>query len=146
MNVLFLLGRLLYGGYFVYNGINHLFLNPDALTGYAGSKGVPEPQVAVSGTGVMMLLGGTSVLLGYQPKIGTVLIMTFLLGVSPQMHDFWAIEDPGQRMNDMVNFTKNMALVGATLALMSRPEPWPLSLAGGTREETAESVRGRAAA
>ena len=34
------------------------------------------------------------------------------------MHDFWHIEDPGQRSNDMINFTKNMALLGAALMLM----------------------------
>jgi hypothetical protein len=44
------------------------------------------------------------------------------------MHDFWRIEDPNQRMNDMVNFAKNMALLGAALALMGVEEPWPASL------------------
>ncbi len=145
MNLVFLLGRLLYGGYFVYNGINH-FRNHGMLTGYAGSKGVPQPHVAVSGTGAMILAGGASVLLGVQPKIGTGLILTFLLGVSPQIHNFWAVEDQGQQMNEMVNFTKNMALVGATLMVMSRPEPWPMSLGAVLSEDRSESERGRAAA
>ncbi len=136
---LFLLGRLVYGGYFVYNGVNH-FLNHQMLTGYAGSKGVPQPHVAVSGSGAIALAGGLSIALGVQPKIGAGLILTFLLGVSPQMHNFWAIEDPNQRMADMVNFTKNMALVGAALTFMSLPEPWPVSLAGGSSEERREDL------
>jgi hypothetical protein len=44
------------------------------------------------------------------------------------MHNFWAIEDPKQRMNDMVNFSKNMALLGSALALMGVDEPWPASV------------------
>ncbi len=143
MNFLFLLGRLLYGGYFAYNGVNH-FLNHQMLTGYAGSKGVPQPHVAVSGTGAMMLAGGASVVLGFQPKIGTGLIVAFLLGVSPQMHDFWNA-DPQQRMAEMVNFTKNIALVGAALSLMSRPEPWPWSLSSAEPEEAGRAP-GRVAA
>ncbi len=134
MRFLFLLGRLVYGGYFIYSGVNH-FVSHEMMTGYAASKGVAKPHIAVSGTGAMLLAGGTSVLLGVQPKIGTALLLTFLLGVSPQIHNFWAIEDPQQRMHDMVNFTKNMALIGATLALMSRPEPWPLSLSTARPEE-----------
>ena len=31
-------------------------------------------------------------------------------------------------MNEMINFTKNMALLGATLALLGVEEPWPLSV------------------
>jgi hypothetical protein len=45
------------------------------------------------------------------------------------MHDFWRREDPNQRMNDMINFTKNMALLGGATALMGVEEPWPASVA-----------------
>jgi hypothetical protein len=41
---------------------------------------------------------------------------------------FWDLEDPGQRMNEMINFSKNVALLGAALALMSLEEPWPTSV------------------
>ncbi len=140
MKYLFLLGRLVYGGFFIYNGVNH-FQKHEMISGYAGSKGVPQPHVAVSGTGVMMLAGGASIVLGVQPKIGSALILTFLLGVSPTIHNFWAIEDPNQSMNDMVNFSKNVALAGAALTLMSRPEPWPLSLSSAEPEEAGATLR-----
>jgi hypothetical protein len=41
------------------------------------------------------------------------------------MHAFWKEQEPQQRMQEMVNFTKNMALVGACLLAAARPEPWP---------------------
>jgi hypothetical protein len=44
------------------------------------------------------------------------------------MHDFWKQEQSEQRMNDMINFTKNMALVGGAMALMAVEEPWPASV------------------
>jgi hypothetical protein len=44
------------------------------------------------------------------------------------MHDFWKQEQPEQRMTEMINFTKNMALVGGAMALMGVEEPWPASV------------------
>lgn len=77
-------------------------------------KKVPRPREAVLAT--VMLLGGTSILLGVKPKHGAAAILGFLAGVSPIMHDFWRMEDPNQRMNDMINFSKNLALMGGAAA------------------------------
>ena len=52
----------------------------------------------------------------------------FLLGVSPKMHAFWREEDAQVHTSEMVNFTKNMALLGAALMAAAHPEPWPWSL------------------
>ena len=127
MKIPFLLGRLIFGGFFLYNGINHL-KERRQLSQYARSKNVPKPELAVSGSGIALIAGGASVLLGIKPKLGTLAIIGFLAGVSPTMHNFWKIEDPAQRMNEMINFSKNMALLGAALALLAVEEPWPASV------------------
>ena len=127
MRIPFLLGRMLFGGYFIMSGINH-FKQTKQLAQYAGAKGVPQPDAAVRATGAVLIAGGTSILLGLKPKLGAAAIVGFLAGVSPIMHDFWN-EDAEQRMNDMINFTKNLALVGGATALMAVEEPWPASIA-----------------
>jgi putative oxidoreductase len=127
MKATFLLGRMIFGGFFIYNGINHL-KNRKMLVPYAAAKHVPLANIAVPATGALMLAGGTSILLGLKPKYGALAVLTFLAGVSPVMHDFWRAEDPTQRMNDMINFSKNLALAGAALSLMSVDEPWPVSV------------------
>ena len=119
-----LLGRVLFGGYFLYNGINHL-TNRETMAGYAASKGVPYPQAAVVGTGAMLLLGGLSLLTGAKPKLGSSLLGAFLIGVTPKMHAFWDIQDPQQRMGEHTNFAKNIGLLGATLIAAAVREPWP---------------------
>lgn len=126
MKALFLVGRLLFGGFFLYNGINHL-KQRKSLAQYAGSKKIPSPELAVISSGIAILIGGASILLGIKPKLGTLAILGFLLGVSPLMHNFWRDEDPNERMNNMINFSKNLALAGAALALMAVEEPWPAS-------------------
>ena len=123
------IGRALFGGYFLYNGINH-FLNRRMLTDYARSKQVPMADAAVPVSGALILLGGLSLLMGKQPKVGASLITTFLLGVTPQMHAFWAIDDEAQRTQELVNFTKNLALIGGAALAAAIPEPWPASRGG----------------
>src|SRR5262245_57633704 len=118
-----LAGRAIYGGYFVYNGINHL-VNRRMMADYARSKGVRAADAAVVTSGLMIIAGGTSLVLGVKPKVGVGLISGFLLVVSPQIHAFWKERDPQRRMQEMVNFTKNLALVGASLFAAALPEPW----------------------
>jgi uncharacterized membrane protein YphA (DoxX/SURF4 family) len=127
------LGRAIFGGYFLYNGINH-FMHRRDLSGYAQAKGVPKPDLAVGGSGALLILGGLSLLTGYQPKLGVALITTFLAGVSPQMHAFWKERDPQSRQMEMVNFLKNAALAGAAL-LAAGEHDW--RFAAGAHEHAA---------
>ena len=132
MKAPFLLGRLIFGGFFIQAGIHHL-MERETMAQYAGAKNVPMPDIAVTATGVALTIGGASIMLGVKPKLGTLAIIGFLAGVSPIMHDFWKVEDPHQRQNEMINFMKNMAMLGGALALMGVEEPWPASLPVGRR-------------
>jgi len=127
MRIPFLIGRAIFGGYFIMSGIHH-FKQGKQLAQYAAAKKVPKPDLAVKTTGAMLIAGGTSILLGIKPKLGTSAVIGFLAGVSPVMHDFWKQGQPEQRMNEMVNFTKNVALIGGAIALMAVEEPWPASV------------------
>jgi uncharacterized membrane protein YphA (DoxX/SURF4 family) len=122
-----LLARALFGSFFLYSGVNH-FLDFKGMKDYAQSKGTPLPAVAVAGSGLMLLAGGLSLITGLRPKIGASLVSAFLAGVSPQMHAFWKETDPQARTNEMINFTKNMALVGGAMFAAATPVPWRISL------------------
>lgn len=126
-NIGHLAGRLIFGGFFLYSGINHI-IHKDHLVPYASAKKVPAPEAAVVGSGVLLIASGLSVILGLKPKLGAAGLIAFLAGVSPAMHNFWEQEDPGQRQNDMIHFMKNAALLGAALALLG-VEKWPASVA-----------------
>jgi putative oxidoreductase len=126
MKVLFLVGRVLAGGFYIYSGVHH-FLNLTSLTGYARMKGVPLADLAVPATGLLLLIAGFSFLLGYQPRIGIAAIVLFLAAVTPMMHGFWA-ETGAARAQDLGNFSKNLALLGSALMFLLIPRPWPLSL------------------
>jgi putative oxidoreductase len=127
MRALFVLGRTIFGGFFAYSGVNH-FMHQDTMRQYAGSKGVPAADAAIPATGAMLLAGGLSVMAGIRPRQGLAAIVGFLVPVTLQMHRFWEEQDPNRRMIELVNFSKNVALVGAALALMQIDEPWPISV------------------
>ena len=126
MKAPFLLGRLIFGGFFLYNGIHH-FQERKQMAQYAATKGVPAAEAAVVATGVALTVGGASILMGIKPKVGTLAILGFLAGVSPVMHNFWNVE-PTQREGEMINFAKNIAMGGAALALLGVEEPWEASV------------------
>jgi putative oxidoreductase len=130
MDIAFLIGRIIFGGYWLMSALNH-FKNLNHMSEYAKAKGTPFPKLAVAGTGVILLAGGLSMLLGVYPLVGIVPIIVFLLGVSLQMHTFWKLHDPQMKQAEMINFTKNMALVGALLMFLLLPRPWPMSLGIG---------------
>ena len=123
MAYLFLIGRILYGGFFLMAGINH-FMNATAMAGYAGSKGLPAPRLGVLASGAIMLLGGLSILSGFRPEWGVLLLTLFLVPATLIFHNFWADTDPMARMNNMIHFQKNVALMGAAWMLLMVPQPW----------------------
>src|SRR5215475_6738252 len=126
-NIAFLIGRVIVGGFFLMNSFNH-FAQLNMMTGYAKSKGIPAPALAVGGSGVLLFLGGLSLLLGYHPTIGAGLLVIFLLAVSFGIHNFWTVQDQQAKMGEMTNFLKNMAIVGLLLMTLAIPGPWPMSL------------------
>lgn len=109
-----IVGQVIFGGYFVWSGINH-FINYKGLTGYTASKNVPFPAFAVFFSGGLMILGGLGVMLDIYPLIALILLVIFLIPTTFVMHAFWKDTDPQVRMSNMQNFLKNLALLGAVL-------------------------------
>ena len=134
MRALFVLGRLIFGGFFAYNGINH-FLHQKSMSQYAEAKGVPAAESAIPATGAMLLAGGASIMTGLKPRQGLAAVIGFLIPVTLQMHRFWEEQDPNQRMAEFINFTKNGALLGAALMMLQVDEPWPGSVPALMAEE-----------
>lgn len=109
-----ILGSVIFGLYFIYNGFNH-FKNEKGMTGYAKSKGVPSPRLAVLIGGAMLIIGGLGFVIGQNIGQSAVLLLIFLIPTTFTMHAFWKEKDPMHKMNETIAFTKNIALIGALL-------------------------------
>jgi uncharacterized membrane protein YphA (DoxX/SURF4 family) len=115
MDVVLLIGRILFGALFLGAAAGHL-AQTNALAGYATSRGVPLATPATLVTGVQILLGGLSVILGVWADLGALLLAAFLLPTAVLMHGFWRETDPTAKQMEMTQFQKDVALAGAALA------------------------------
>jgi uncharacterized membrane protein YphA (DoxX/SURF4 family) len=137
-----MLGRVVFSFFFLYSGFNHL-TKLSAYAQYAGASGVPAPTLLTALSGVMLLAGALSILLGVQVRWGALLIAAFLIPAAFTVHKFWGISDPMMAGNQAAHFWKNITLAGACLMIFGfatlYPARWPYSIgrAGAANAPTA---------
>ncbi|MEV6070686.1 DoxX family membrane protein [Nocardia sp. NPDC052001] len=118
MDVLVLIGRILFVLLFLSSAVGHL-TQSEAMAQYAQFKGVPAARLSVLGSGVLLLLGGLSVLLGVWADLGALLLVIFLVPTAFIMHAFWKETDPQAKQTEMISFNKDLSLAGAALMLFA---------------------------
>jgi len=137
----FIIGRIILGVYYLYNGIMGL-MRLHMLTGYAASRGVPAPELGVIVAHLLLIVAGFCFLTGWKPVWGVIAAVIFFVPVTFFMHAFWTETDPQMQMQQMIHFTKNLALMGSALMFLAIPQPWRFSLRAGV----AAGLRRRATA
>jgi len=118
MDVIILIGRILFGGFFLMSGINH-FAKLEAMTGYAKYKKLPAAKLGVLLSGLMLILGGIYIILGFYTDLGLLLIAIFLVLAAVIFHNFWKETDATAKQNEMLAFMKDIALAGGALILFA---------------------------
>ncbi len=127
MAYLFLLSRILFGGFFIYNGYGHL-KGIDGMTDYAASKKVPAAKAAVTLSAIMMILGGAGIIFGFMPRLAILLVIVCLIPITFMMHNYWNETDPHKKMMEKIAFNKNMAIIAGAIAFLFIATPWILSI------------------
>lgn len=117
MEVVFLIGRILFAAIFISSGLAH-FANREQMAPYAQAQGAPSPMLSVVGSGVMIVIGGILVVLGLWADVGALLIFAFLIPAAFLFHNFWAVSDPMEKQGQQAQFFKNIALAGAALIIL----------------------------
>ena len=118
MDVLVLIGRILFVPLFLASALGHL-TQTEAMAGYAKSRGVPLARPAVLVTGVMLVVGGVLLLLGLWADLGALILFVFLVPTAVLMHGFWRDAERQARQGEMIHFQKDLALAGAALMLFA---------------------------
>jgi uncharacterized membrane protein YphA (DoxX/SURF4 family) len=117
MDWLFLVGRVLFAALFLGSAFGHL-TQTEAMAGYAQSRGVPSAKLATLASGVLILVGALMVLLGVWGDLGALFLLVFLVPTAVLMHGFWKETDPQTKQMEMIQFNKDLALAGASLAFL----------------------------
>jgi uncharacterized membrane protein YphA (DoxX/SURF4 family) len=98
MDIVLLVGRILFALIFINSGIAHFTKNA-AMTGYAQYKKVPLAKLSVYVSGVMILLGGVYIALGFYADLGALLLAAFLIPAAVIFDAFWKETDAAAEAN-----------------------------------------------
>ncbi len=112
-------GRLMFVGIFILSAAGNKIPEFSNVVQYMQQAGVPAPQVMLAGAIVFLLVGGLSVLLGWKARWGAALLAIFLVLATYYFHDFWTITDVQARQGEMIQFMKNVSLLGATILIIA---------------------------
>ncbi len=116
-SVLSVISRIMIAAIFVMSALGNKIPNFSGVAAYMASEGVPAPRFLLIGGIVFLILGGISVITGYQGRVGAVLLLVFLVLATYFFHDFWNF-DGDAKQQQMIQFLKNVSLMGTMLFLI----------------------------
>jgi len=91
---------------------------PRRIQSYPASLGLNFWNLVSSiGSGIIALVGGLSVLFGFQTRLGAWLLVIFLVPVTVMMHNFWSLSDPMTLQIEKAMFLRNVTMLGGALVI-----------------------------
>ena len=112
-----LIGRILLSLIFIVSGFGKIG-QWSAMASMMASRGIPLVSITLPLTVLVELGGGLALLFGYQARLAAALLALWLVPVTLTFHNFWAFHGPDQQAQ-VVNFLKNLAIIGGLLRLAS---------------------------
>jgi putative oxidoreductase len=76
-------------------------------------------QYAVIAAIVFSIAGSLLVITGFWARFGALLLFLFLIPATAFFHDFWNLTDPKEKQQQIVEFLKNLGLMGAMLFILA---------------------------
>jgi putative oxidoreductase len=113
-DVVDLCGRILFSFIFIYEATDSiLYFNKtkQLMTDYGITF---QQDFLLIGAVLLLLVGGTLVLIGYRIGLGAILIMLYWIPITFIVHSFWNDPLPERRLESIL-FMKNMAILGGLL-------------------------------
>ncbi len=105
--------RILLALMFVLSGFGKL-TGLEGTAGYIASKGLPVPMLLAAAAGVLELVAGVLLIIGWQARWAALALAVFTLVASVLFHNYWAMPVEQQRMQQLM-FMKNLAITGGLL-------------------------------
>jgi putative oxidoreductase len=109
-SVAILVGRILLAAMFVLAGFAKL-MDIAGTAGWFGSIGLPVPTIVAVLVGLLELVGGLAIVVGYKTRIAALALAVFAIGATLIAHTNFA------DMMQFLIFQKNFAVVGGLLVL-----------------------------
>ena len=109
-SVIVLIGRILLAAIFILSGFAKL-TDITGTVGYFSMYHLPGGALAAVVVGLVELVGGLAILVGFQTRIAAWLLAVFSVATALVAHTDWA------DLNQLIHFQKNLAMAGGFLVL-----------------------------
>jgi putative oxidoreductase len=112
-----LFGRILLSLVFIVGGVGK-------ITGFSYEEGMvaakhfPLPAVALGIALIIELIGGLAILAGLFTRFTAWIVFLYMIPTTLMFHNFWALQG-ADRIDTMIHFQKNIAIMGGLLMLAS---------------------------
>ena len=116
MEVLLLIGRIMFGLIFVGSGVGHL-MDTEGTAGYAKMRGVPNAELMVRVSGVLILAAGLGMIVGVYIDLAALGIAAYCLIAMFMVHHFWTDTDDMTKNMEMSQFMKNLSIAGGGIVI-----------------------------
>lgn len=113
-DVVDLLGRILLSFIFIYEAIDSILYFQKTkmlMTAYGINF---QQDIVLIGAILILLAGGTLLLIGYRIGLGALLLMLYWIPVTFIVHSFWNDPLPDRRLESIL-FMKNIAILGGLM-------------------------------
>jgi putative oxidoreductase len=105
-------------GYIQFTNIGNYIANPAVVKVAAMSGGIIAPMMIAYLVAAIDLIGGILILVGYQTRWTSIVIIIFVALTCVLVHNFWTMEGPARAANQG-HFYKNLALIAGLLFLIN---------------------------
>jgi uncharacterized membrane protein YphA (DoxX/SURF4 family) len=97
----------------------------DRVTAVAPVEDPPDNVTLVQIDAGVKIGAGVLLAIGKAPRLSSVLLAATLIPTTAAQHRFWETDDPNQRANQQLHFTKNLALLGGLMLASADTEGKP---------------------
>lgn len=113
--------RALLAGIFIVGGWGALS-KPGGRPTKVAAAGIPQPELAVAINGAVMVVAGLLLGLGVIPKAAATVLIGSMVPTTLVGHAFWNEEPGSARENHLIQFLKNLGLIGGLLMVVTEKE------------------------
>ncbi len=103
-------------GFLQFTNIGVYIANPAVVKVAGMTGGIVTPTIIAYLVAAIDLFGGLFIFFGFQTRWTSVVLIVFVILTLFLVHNFWTMDGPARTAN-MVNFYKNLVIIGALLLL-----------------------------
>lgn len=117
------IGRILFSLIFIASGLSKIG-DWDKTISYMESHNMTFTPFFLIMAILLTVIGGLSIITSYKTKIGTILILIFIIPATFIFHNFWTLPTETEleiitKQVEMVSFLKNITIIGALLLIFN---------------------------